>query len=85
MGIDPQYIMWKAHEYLALRGLKFTKEKLIKVLGEIEEDKELAIMSWERVMATRLTENHAKQHLMGGIRCMKEYHVENKPFEAIRY
>lgn len=78
-------IYCKAHEYLALRGLKFTKEKLIKVLGEIEEDRELAIMSWERMMAARLTENHHRQSLLCGISSMRQYRVEPKPFTAVHH
>ena len=67
---------------LDLRGRKFpSKDALVKLLGELEEEKELAILSMERLMSSQIAEEQSLKKVFDEFNATKEWKLEKKRFK----
>ena len=65
-----------------LRGRKFlSKESLIHVIGEIEEEKEYAIYGLERLMAADLIEKQVYHKAFDEFQSTRGWKLERKSFQ----
>ena len=67
--------------YLDIRGKKFpTKEMFVKLLGELEEWREMEILGMERILAIQQAERESYYRMQGDFNATKEWTLERRSF-----